>query len=263
MQRAVRNLGRDRDSPRPRSRRSTRRLWDLKAKLLGLPLATLLGRVARRRADLRQRRLHHLHRRATARPARRLGRARWLPLGQDEDRHRARARSAPRRAWRRARDRRARGCSSTPTAPSRSSRRCALAERLRREADVALVRGAGLVRRSRRACALVRERAPAAWTSPPANTATTSTISAACSSAGAVDVLQADATRCGGYHRLSAGRARLCEAHHIDLSGHCAPALHLPCRLRGAAPAPSRMVSRSRPHRAHAVRRRARAAAMA
>jgi L-alanine-DL-glutamate epimerase-like enolase superfamily enzyme len=44
--------------------------------------------------------------------------------------------------------------------------------------------------------------------------------------AGAVDVLQADATRCGGvtgFLRIAA----LCEAHHIDLSGHCAPAIHL------------------------------------
>jgi L-alanine-DL-glutamate epimerase-like enolase superfamily enzyme len=44
--------------------------------------------------------------------------------------------------------------------------------------------------------------------------------------AGCVDVLQADVTRCGGitgFLRIAA----LCEAHHIDLSGHCAPAAHL------------------------------------
>ncbi len=42
---------------------------------------------------------------------------------------------------------------------------------------------------------------------------------------GAVDVLQADVTRCGGitgFLQVSA----LCDAHHIDLSGHCAPSLH-------------------------------------
>jgi L-alanine-DL-glutamate epimerase-like enolase superfamily enzyme len=42
----------------------------------------------------------------------------------------------------------------------------------------------------------------------------------------AIDVLQADATRCGGvtgYLQVGA----LCAAHHIELSGHCAPALHL------------------------------------
>ncbi|MBV9654948.1 MAG: mandelate racemase [Acetobacteraceae bacterium] len=44
--------------------------------------------------------------------------------------------------------------------------------------------------------------------------------------AGAVDVQQADASRCGGVTGfLQAGA--LCEAFGIDLSGHCAPALHL------------------------------------
>jgi L-alanine-DL-glutamate epimerase-like enolase superfamily enzyme len=43
--------------------------------------------------------------------------------------------------------------------------------------------------------------------------------------AGAVDVLQADVTRCGGITGfLNIGA--LCEAHHTDLSGHCAPSLH-------------------------------------
>lgn len=42
----------------------------------------------------------------------------------------------------------------------------------------------------------------------------------------AVDVLQADVTRCGGitgFLRVAA----LCDAHHIPLSAHCAPAMHL------------------------------------
>jgi len=42
----------------------------------------------------------------------------------------------------------------------------------------------------------------------------------------AVDVLQADVSRCGGITGFLEVAA-LCEAHHIDLSGHCAPALHL------------------------------------
>jgi L-alanine-DL-glutamate epimerase-like enolase superfamily enzyme len=42
----------------------------------------------------------------------------------------------------------------------------------------------------------------------------------------AVDVQQADATRCLGISGfLAAGP--LCEAHHTDLSAHCAPSLHL------------------------------------
>lgn len=44
---------------------------------------------------------------------------------------------------------------------------------------------------------------------------------------GAVDVQQADVTRCGGYTGFLQVGA-LCEAHHIPLSGHCAPSLHLP-----------------------------------
>jgi L-alanine-DL-glutamate epimerase-like enolase superfamily enzyme len=43
---------------------------------------------------------------------------------------------------------------------------------------------------------------------------------------GAVDVQQADLSRCGGITGFLQVAA-LCEAHHIDLSAHCAPALHL------------------------------------
>lgn len=44
--------------------------------------------------------------------------------------------------------------------------------------------------------------------------------------AGAVDVLQADATRCGGISGfLQAGY--LCQAYHLPYSSHCAPALHV------------------------------------
>ncbi|MGE5213297.1 MAG: enolase C-terminal domain-like protein [Nitrospirota bacterium] len=42
----------------------------------------------------------------------------------------------------------------------------------------------------------------------------------------AVDVLQADATRCGGFTGFLQA-ATLCEAHHAPFSAHCAPALHL------------------------------------
>ena len=44
--------------------------------------------------------------------------------------------------------------------------------------------------------------------------------------ADAVDVQQADVTRCGGVTAFLQ-IAAVCEAFHIDLSGHCAPALHL------------------------------------
>jgi L-alanine-DL-glutamate epimerase-like enolase superfamily enzyme len=42
----------------------------------------------------------------------------------------------------------------------------------------------------------------------------------------AIDVQQADVTRCGGITGFLQ-IAALCEAFHIDLSGHCAPAAHL------------------------------------
>jgi L-alanine-DL-glutamate epimerase-like enolase superfamily enzyme len=44
--------------------------------------------------------------------------------------------------------------------------------------------------------------------------------------AGAVDVIQADISRCGGVTGWLQV-ASLSAAHHIDLSGHCAPAYHL------------------------------------
>ena len=44
--------------------------------------------------------------------------------------------------------------------------------------------------------------------------------------AGAVDVLQSDATRCGGISTfLKAGHT--CEAHQLPFSSHCAPSIHL------------------------------------
>ena len=43
--------------------------------------------------------------------------------------------------------------------------------------------------------------------------------------AGAVDILQADATRCGGYSGFLAAAA-LCDAYGLPLSSHCAPLLH-------------------------------------
>lgn len=44
---------------------------------------------------------------------------------------------------------------------------------------------------------------------------------------GAVDVQQADVTRCGGYTGFLQVAA-LCEAQHIPLSCHCGPSIHLP-----------------------------------
>jgi L-alanine-DL-glutamate epimerase-like enolase superfamily enzyme len=53
--------------------------------------------------------------------------------------------------------------------------------------------------------------------------------------AGAVDVLQADATRCLGTTGFLAAAA-LCQAHHTPLSAHCGPSLHvtLTCAVQPA-----------------------------
>jgi L-alanine-DL-glutamate epimerase-like enolase superfamily enzyme len=52
--------------------------------------------------------------------------------------------------------------------------------------------------------------------------------------ADAVDVLQADATRCCGFTGFLQATT-LCDAHHIPLSSHCAPALHLHIGCAAAA----------------------------
>ena len=83
--------------------------------------------------------------------------------------------------------------------------------------------------------------------------------------AGAVDVLQADATRCAGitgFLRVSP----LVESRSMALSAHCAPSLHVhPCTSIPARPSllrhrqrvAHRVLPRRRAHRAHALRRRA------
>jgi len=72
---------------------------------------------------------------------------------------------------------------------------------------------------------LVRERAPATIEIAAGEYTYTVDDARRMLQADAVDVLQADATRCGGVTGFLQIGA-LCEAHHIDLSAHCAPAIH-------------------------------------
>ena len=72
----------------------------------------------------------------------------------------------------------------------------------------------------------------------------------------AVDVQQADASRCLGITGFLQAGGALRRASHRPFRSLCACAACSPC-LRGAALAPSGMVSRPRTHRAHAVRGRA------
>ncbi len=71
----------------------------------------------------------------------------------------------------------------------------------------------------------VRQRAPAVMDIAAGEYAYTTWYVRRMLEAGAVDVQQADVTRCGGVTAFLQ-IAALCEAFQIDLSGHCAPALH-------------------------------------
>jgi L-alanine-DL-glutamate epimerase-like enolase superfamily enzyme len=73
---------------------------------------------------------------------------------------------------------------------------------------------------------LVRERAPACMDVAAGEYGYETDYYRRMLNAGAVDVVQADLTRCGGVTGFLAVGA-LADAHHIDLSGHCAPSLHL------------------------------------
>jgi L-alanine-DL-glutamate epimerase-like enolase superfamily enzyme len=74
--------------------------------------------------------------------------------------------------------------------------------------------------------AAVRERAPVSIEVAAGEYAYTADYVRKMLEASAVDVQQADATRCGGFTGFLQ-IAALCDAFHVDLSGHCAPALHL------------------------------------
>ncbi|MFZ2069116.1 MAG: enolase C-terminal domain-like protein [Xanthobacteraceae bacterium] len=73
---------------------------------------------------------------------------------------------------------------------------------------------------------IVRDRAPAGMDIAAGEYAYSTWYVRRMLEAGAVDVQQADVTRCGGVTAFLQ-IAALCEAFQIDLSGHCAPALHV------------------------------------
>ncbi len=72
---------------------------------------------------------------------------------------------------------------------------------------------------------LVRDRAPAVMEIAAGEYGYTTWYFRRMLEAGAVDVLQADCTRCAGFTGFLQVDA-LCQAHHLELSGHTAPALH-------------------------------------
>ena len=90
MQQRVRNLGREGVAATAISALDCA-LWDLKAKLLEVPLVRLLGAIRERVPIYGSGGFTTYTDTRLQRPAGRMGRRRRLPLGQDEDRHRARA----------------------------------------------------------------------------------------------------------------------------------------------------------------------------
>jgi L-alanine-DL-glutamate epimerase-like enolase superfamily enzyme len=197
-------------------------LWDLKARLLEIPLADLLGR-AREAVPV------YASGGFTSYDARRLGAqlAGWAEQGfssakikiarhpeQDEERLRA------------ARDALGPAIELLVDANGAYRRKQALAwmERLRDygvtwlEEPVSSDDPAGLH--------LLRDRAPPGLEVAAGEYGYEPAYFLRLLEAGAVDVLQADATRCGGISGFLAAGA-LCDAAGIDLSSHTAPAAHL------------------------------------
>lgn len=73
---------------------------------------------------------------------------------------------------------------------------------------------------------LVRDRAPAEMEIAAGEYGYTTWYFRRMLESGAVDVLQADATRCAGFTGFLQADV-LCQAHHVDLSAHTSPALHM------------------------------------
>jgi L-alanine-DL-glutamate epimerase-like enolase superfamily enzyme len=221
MQRTVRNLGRSGLAACAISAVDTA-LWDLKARLLGTPLASLLGR--RREAvpiygsggftTYADDRLGE----QLAGWVQRDG-CRWvkMKIGTEPERDPHRVAVARAAIGDRGLFVDANGAFSARQALD-FARTCAEADIGWFEEPVTSDDPAGL--------RLVREGAPRAMDVAAGEYIYTLDDARRLLEAEAVDVLQADVSRCGGITGFLE-IAALCEARHIDLSGHCAPALHL------------------------------------
>lgn len=219
---AVRNLGRSGIAANAISALDTA-LWDLKARLLGLPLAKLFG-LGRDSAEIygsggfTSYDDRHLSEQLRGWVERDGCRAVKMKIGSEPERDPARMETA-RRAIGEA------GLFIDANGAFTPKNAIAFAERARDygvawfEEPVTSDDPEGL--------AQVRARAPAGTEIAAGEYVYDLDDMRALLNAQAVDVAQADVTRCGGYTGFRAVAA-LCEAMHRDLSGHCAPALHLP-----------------------------------
>ncbi|HET7340143.1 MAG TPA: enolase C-terminal domain-like protein [Methylomirabilota bacterium] len=225
MARAVRNLGR-RGIATMAIAAVDAALWDLKARLLDLPLATLLGRV-RPRVDVygsggftsySQERLQQ-----------QLGG--WAESGI----RRVKMKVGRHPADDPARVRAAREAIGPRTelfvdANGACSRQQALALAERFAAEGVTWFEEPVSSDDLDGLRLLRDRAPAGMDIAAGEYGYDESYFRRMLDAGAVDVLQADATRCGGitgFLRVAA----LCVARSLPLSAHCAPTLHLPLGL--------------------------------
>lgn len=225
---AVRNLGRSGLAATAISALDTA-LWDLKARLLGLPLASLFGR-ARERAEI------YGSGGFTSYDDGRLReqlagwvegdgcRAVKMKIGRDPARDPARM-AAAKAAIGEARLFIDANGAFTPKQALSVAHEAARFGVAWFEEPVTSDDPAGM--------ASVRARAPAGMEIAAGEYAYTPDDLRLLLESGSVDVAQADVTRCGGYSGFLA-MAALCAAAHRDLSGHCAPALHLPVAV--AAP---------------------------
>lgn len=199
-------------------------LWDLKAKLIGLPLVDLLGGARSRvpvygsggftsyTVDELQRQLGDWVEQGILRVKMKIGSD---PKEDPERIVRAREAIGPR-------------AELFVDANGGYSRKqaLALAERMT-SSDVTWFEEP-VVHQDRTGLRLIRDRAPSGMDIAAGEYCFTIDDFRQVLEEGAVDVLQADATRCGITGFLQA--AALCEAYHLPLSSHCAPALHLhPC----------------------------------
>lgn len=197
-------------------------LWDLKAKLLGVPVASLLGR-SRETVPI------YGSGGFTTYPDERLSSqlagwveqdgCRWVKMkvGSEPERDPARVEAA-RRAIGKA------GLFVDANGAYTATQALALAERF--AAQGVLWFEEPVSSDDLDGLALVRERAPAGMDIAAGEYGYNLDDFRRWLAGPAVDVLQADATRCGGVTGFLQAAA-LCEPHHLDLSGHCAPAIHL------------------------------------
>jgi L-alanine-DL-glutamate epimerase-like enolase superfamily enzyme len=229
MARAVRNMGRPRVAATAIAAIDAA-IWDLKARLLDVPLVTLLGAV-RPGVDLYGSggfTSYPLDR--LAGPVCRLG-ERWNRARQDEDRTRRGGR-------RRARQGRARCDRPLGGAVRRCQRRLRSRKRALAVAEAIAPFDVTWFEEpvssdDLEGLRLMRDRSPAAMEIAAGEYGYDLFYFRRMLEAGAVDVLQADATRCAGITGFLQVGA-LCDAFAIPLSAHTAPSLHLaPCCALG------------------------------